>query len=141
MKLKTLNIYNAYIPEGDCHFSITINAKSVELTIARCNFDGNQRAIQANGYYILIKANITETTFLNSNVAIGIIMANTNSNISITDCTFSSISDSVLYLFSHNSLSLKINSCSFHNNSAGAGCIDGCGAIILLIDGMSNISS
>ena len=97
--------------------SLTINARSVKLTIARSTFDGNHGyGIQASN--TVITANITETTFTdNYNRAINIYRTHNNSAISITNCTFSSISEIAVYLNGYN-LSVRMNYCSFHNNGA-----------------------
>ena len=118
----TVQILNSSFTGTENGSSLTISAKSVKLTIARSTFDGNHGySIQAsslpNDYNIVITANITETTFTdNYNRAISIDWAWKNSAISITDCTFSSISKIAVYLEGH--LSVRINDCSFHNNGA-----------------------
>ena len=97
--------------------SLTINARSVKLTIARSTFDGNH-GYGINASNTVITANITETTFTdNYHRAISIYRAHENSAISITDCTFSSISEIAVYLNGRNP-SVRMNYCSFHNNGA-----------------------
>ena len=118
----TVQILNSSFTDTENGSSLTISAKSVKLTIARSTFDGNHGyGIQAsrlpNEDNIVITANITETSFTdNYNRAISIDWARKNSAISITDCTFSSISKIAVYLEGH--LSVRINDCSFHNNGA-----------------------
>ena len=133
----TVRILDSSIIGTENGDSITIDAKSVELTITRSTFDGNNgHVIQARK---IITANITKTTFMNNyNRTISIRWANKNSAIFITSCTFSSISGTALFMKGKYNQSVRINSCTFLNNSANASSKNR-GVIHLGIYGKGNI--